>query len=117
MSDEIKTESKAVPPPSHGEMFFRYVAALAQTAGIQAFTMAVAVPKEDGTSAIMAVGVGAAGTSKEWQEETSKLLGLPLNSAVGEVVRVFHDPQGRVMYLAEITYRAEYIRFQMELKA
>ena len=75
MSDEITTESKAVPAPSHGEMFFRYVAALAQTAGIQAFTMAVAVPKEDGTSAIMAVGVGAAGTSKEWQEETSKLLG------------------------------------------
>ena len=49
--------------------------------------------------------------------ETSKLLGVPLNSAVGEVVRVFHDAEGRVMYLAEITYRAEYIRFQMELKA
>lgn len=49
--------------------------------------------------------------------ETSKLLGVPLNSAVGEVVRVFNDTKGRVMYLAEITYRAEYIRFQMELKA
>lgn len=48
--------------------------------------------------------------------ETSRLLGLPLNSGVGEVVRVFHDTEGRVMYIAEITYRAEYIRFQMELK-
>jgi GntR family transcriptional regulator len=48
--------------------------------------------------------------------ETSRLLGVPLNSAVGEVVRVFHDTKGRVMYIAEITYRAEYISFQMELK-
>ncbi len=48
--------------------------------------------------------------------ETSRLLGVPLNSAVGEVERVFHDPLGRVMYIAEITYRAEYISFQMELK-
>ncbi len=48
--------------------------------------------------------------------ETSRLLGVPLNSAVGEVVRVFHDAKGQVMYIAEITYRAEFIRFQMELK-
>jgi GntR family transcriptional regulator len=48
--------------------------------------------------------------------ETSRLLGVPLNSGVGEVVRVFHDRKGQVMYIAEITYRAEYIRFQMELK-
>ena len=48
--------------------------------------------------------------------ETSHLLGIPLNSAVGEVVRIFHDAQGKVMYAAEIIYRAEFIRFQMELK-
>ena len=48
--------------------------------------------------------------------EIAQLLNLPLNSAVGEVVRVFHDLQGRIMYVAEITYRAEFINFQMELK-
>lgn len=94
MSDEIKTESKAVPPPSHGEMFFRYVAALAQTAGIQAFTMAVAVPKEDGTSAIMAVGVGAAGTSPEWQAETAKLLGENAQKAALNIIAKAEAPEG-----------------------
>ena len=48
--------------------------------------------------------------------ETSHLLGIPLNSAVGEVMRIFHDAEGKVMYVAEIIYRAEFIRFQMELK-
>lgn len=48
--------------------------------------------------------------------ETARLLGIPLNSAVGEVVRVFHDAQDQLMYLAEITYRAEYVQFQMALK-
>jgi len=80
MSEEIKDESvsttaKAAPSPSHAEMFFRYVAALSQAAGVQAFTLAIAVPKEDGTSAVMGVAAGAGGTTKEWQEETAKLLG------------------------------------------
>ncbi len=48
--------------------------------------------------------------------ETARLLGIPVNSAVGEVVRVFHDTRDQLMYLAEITYRAEYVQFQMALK-
>ncbi len=48
--------------------------------------------------------------------ETARLLDLPVNAAVGEVVRVFHDADDQVMYIAEITYRAEYIRFQMPLE-
>ena len=48
--------------------------------------------------------------------ETASLLGIPVNSAVGEVVRVFHDEHDRLMYLAEVTYRAEYVQFQMALK-
>lgn len=48
--------------------------------------------------------------------ETSNLLGVPLNSAVGEVTRIFHDVRGQILYFAEITYRADYIRFQMKLK-
>lgn len=86
MSEEVKTEAKATPAPTHGEMFFRYVAALAQAAGVQAFCMAIAVPKEDGTSSIMAVGVGAAGTSREWQTETAKLLGENAAKAALKIV-------------------------------
>lgn len=48
--------------------------------------------------------------------ETARLLGMPLNSAVAEVVRVFRDADLRVIYLAEIAYRADFIRFQMDLK-
>ena len=48
--------------------------------------------------------------------ETARLLGIAVNSAVGEVVRVFHDARDQLMYLAEVTYRAEYVQFQMALK-
>jgi GntR family transcriptional regulator len=47
--------------------------------------------------------------------ETSRLLGMPVNSAVAEVVRVFRDVDLKVIYLAEIAYRADFIRFQMDL--
>lgn len=48
--------------------------------------------------------------------ETARLLGMPLNAAVAEVVRVFRDADERVIYVAEIAYRADFIRFQMDLK-
>jgi GntR family transcriptional regulator len=48
--------------------------------------------------------------------ETARLLGMPVNSAVAEVVRVFRDSAQRVIYVAEIAYRADFIRFQMDLK-
>lgn len=48
--------------------------------------------------------------------ETARLLGMPVNSAVAEVVRVFRDADQRVVYVAEIAYRADFIRFQMDLK-
>lgn len=47
--------------------------------------------------------------------ETARLLGMPLNAAVAEVVRVFRDADQRVIYVAEIAYRADFIRFQMDL--
>jgi GntR family transcriptional regulator len=48
--------------------------------------------------------------------ETARLLEVPLNSAVGEVSRFFFDEAGRVIYFAEVTYRAEYIRFRMAIR-
>jgi hypothetical protein len=32
------------------------------------------------------------------------------------VVRVFMGPKGEILYMAEITYKADFIRFEMELK-
>ena len=89
MSEEnnvSSTSTKATPPPSHGDMFFRYVASLAQAAGVQAFVIAIAVPKDDGTSAVMGVAAGAAGTSREWQVETSKLLSEQAANACKSIV-------------------------------
>lgn len=71
----LSTQAKAAPEPTHADMFFRYVAALSQAAGVQAFCLAIAVPKGDGTSAILSVAAGSNGTSTEWQEETARLLG------------------------------------------
>ena len=48
--------------------------------------------------------------------ETARLLGIPVNAAMAEVVRMFRDGDGRVIYVAEIAYRADYIRFRMDLK-
>ena len=48
--------------------------------------------------------------------ETADLLAVPLNSAVGEVSRFFFDDKGQVSYFAEVTYRADYIRFRMALR-
>lgn len=48
--------------------------------------------------------------------ETSELLGVPMNTPVAEVVRVFTGPKDEILYMAEITYKADFIHFEMELK-
>ena len=48
--------------------------------------------------------------------ETSRLLGIPLNAPVGEVRRVMCAPDRAVIYLAEVTYRGDYILLEMDLK-
>jgi GntR family transcriptional regulator len=49
--------------------------------------------------------------------EVAGLLGVPINSPVAEVRRVFGDPSGRVIYLGLITYRGDFVRVEMDLKA
>lgn len=68
------TTAKAAPPPSHADIFFRNVAALCQVNGVQAFTFAVAVPKEDGTSTVLSIAAGPQDVTPEWRSEVSKLL-------------------------------------------
>lgn len=48
--------------------------------------------------------------------EISELLKIPVNAPVAEVRRVFTSKDQRILYLGEITYRADYINFEMDLK-
>jgi GntR family transcriptional regulator len=42
---------------------------------------------------------------------------VPVNSPIAEVRRVFNSPDGTVMYLAEVIYRGDFIRLDMDLRA
>ena len=48
--------------------------------------------------------------------EIARDLEVPVNAPVAEVRRVFCSPDGSVIYLAEATYRGDYIRLEMDLK-
>ncbi|RYY54109.1 MAG: GntR family transcriptional regulator, partial [Comamonadaceae bacterium] len=48
--------------------------------------------------------------------EVAGLLQLPMNAPVAEVRRIFKDPAGTVIYLADVTYRGDAIRLEMDLK-
>jgi GntR family transcriptional regulator len=48
--------------------------------------------------------------------EVAGLLELPMNAPVAEVRRVFKDEAGTVIYLADVTYRGDAIRLEMDLK-
>jgi GntR family transcriptional regulator len=48
--------------------------------------------------------------------EVAAHLGVPFNSPVAQVRRIFKDPQGTVIYLADVTYRGDAIRLEMDLK-
>lgn len=41
---------------------------------------------------------------------------IPVNAPVGEVRRVFNAPDGTVIYLAEVIYRGDFIRVDMDLR-
>jgi len=43
-------------------------------------------------------------------------LKVPVNAPVAEVRRVLCGPDGTVIYMAEVTYRGDYIRLEMDLK-
>ena len=46
---------------------------------------------------------------------TAGLLGLAVGDPVVEVRRVICDPQDRVIYLADVTYRSDFVRLEMDL--
>lgn len=48
--------------------------------------------------------------------EVARLLELPVNAPTAEVRRIFQDAAGTVIYLADVTYRGDAIRLEMDLK-
>lgn len=48
--------------------------------------------------------------------EVARLLELPMNAPVAEVRRIFQDADGTVIYLADVTYRGDAIRVEMDLQ-
>ncbi|HEY0879286.1 MAG TPA: UTRA domain-containing protein, partial [Zeimonas sp.] len=43
-------------------------------------------------------------------------LRVPVNSPIARVRRVFNAPDDTVIYLAEVTYRGDFVRLDMEMK-
>ena len=48
--------------------------------------------------------------------EVARLLELPMNAPVAEVRRIFKDAEDTVIYLADVTYRGDAIRVEMDLQ-
>lgn len=48
---------------------------------------------------------------------TAGLLDLPIGEPVAEVRRIIRDQSGQVLYLADVIYRGDYIRLEMDLLA
>ncbi len=61
-------------------------------------------------SARQVLGIGTA------DMEVAQMLEIPVGSPVAEVRRVFKDQEGTVIYLANVIYRGDAIRIEMDLK-
>ncbi|HLH87991.1 MAG TPA: GntR family transcriptional regulator [Xanthobacteraceae bacterium] len=48
--------------------------------------------------------------------ETSRLLGIPVNAPIAEVRRVLCAADRTIIYLADVSYRGDYIHLEMDLK-
>lgn len=48
--------------------------------------------------------------------ETASLLGIPVDAPVANVVRTFTSPDNSILYYAEVTYRGDGIRLEIDLK-
>jgi GntR family transcriptional regulator len=48
--------------------------------------------------------------------EVASYLDVPINSPVALVRRICIGPDGTVLYVGEVTYRGDYVRFEMDLR-
>jgi len=72
--------------------------------------MIEAMPGIDISAARQTLLIGAADV------ETAELLEIPLNAPVAEIRRVVVDRTGTVIYLAEVVYRGDFVRLEIDLK-
>ncbi len=49
--------------------------------------------------------------------ETAHLIGIPIGDPVAEVRRILYSSDSRIIYLADVTYRGDFIRLDMDLRA
>ncbi len=48
--------------------------------------------------------------------ETARLLGIAVSTPMAEVRRILRAPDGTIIYLADVTYRGDYIHLEMDLR-
>lgn len=68
------------------------------------------LPSVEIAKARQTLNIGSADT------EVARDLGVPINTPVGEIRRVFNAPDGAVIYLGEAVYRGDYIHLDVDLK-
>jgi DNA-binding GntR family transcriptional regulator len=49
--------------------------------------------------------------------QVARHLGVSVNAPVADVRRVFTGPKRRVIYLAEVTYRGDFVHLEIDLKS
>ncbi|OYV92969.1 MAG: GntR family transcriptional regulator [Ferrovum sp. 37-45-19] len=74
-----------------------------------AIPLLVSLPGVDIAKAHQTLTIGAAGV------DVAELLGIRPNGPTAEVRRVFSDSKGKVIYLAEVVYRGDFVRLEMDL--
>jgi GntR family transcriptional regulator len=68
------------------------------------------MPEVDIASAHQVLTIGTA------DMEIAQMLEIPVGSPVAEVRRIFKDQNDTVIYLANVVYRGDAIRIEMDLK-
>ncbi len=48
--------------------------------------------------------------------ETARLLRVPMESPIAHVERFFKDRSGTLFYYAEVAYRGDWVRWEIDLK-
>jgi GntR family transcriptional regulator len=82
----------------------------------QAFRTRTVIPLLKGMKSVRVASAHQVLTISSADMEVAGLLELPMNAPVAEVRRVFRDAAGTVIYLADVTYRGDAIRLEMDLK-
>ncbi len=48
--------------------------------------------------------------------DRTRLLKVPSNAPVGRVERIFRDAEGEIVYAAELVYRGDWVKWEVDLQ-